>query len=263
MSKALDNGLILECQQDIQHYGEALFSPQYVNSFVKEIDKLITTYEVIFPVECALIYQTWVYFQARHLNATLCLHMINKHLGEMMQKFDTVYKPPKLFINHSEKDKEIVDAFVGMLERLGVGASQLFCSSISGYGVPQGVGDLYEYIRNEMTSDNLFVIMVLSKNYYRSPMCLNEMGAAWVKQAKYQSILLPGFKFPNIKGAINPRDISFELSNKTNRQQALNELKDNIVDHLQLPSKDVAIWERIRSQFLDEADKLYHIESNT
>ena len=40
---------------------------------------------------------------------------------------------------------------------------------------------------------------MLSKNYYNSPACLNEMGAAWVLKSDYQSILIPPFDFENIK----------------------------------------------------------------
>ena len=36
---------------------------------------------------------------------------------------------------------------------------------------------------------------------------MNEMGAAWVLKNDYTTILLPGFEFNEIKGAINPRQI--------------------------------------------------------
>lgn len=72
---------------------------------------------------------------------------------------------------------------------------------------------------------------MLSKNYHDSYMCLNEMGAAWVKKAKYQSILLPGFNFPDIQGAIDPRDICFKLDDPENRNYALNDLKDRVIEH--------------------------------
>ena len=63
-----------------------------------------------------------------------------------------------------------------------------------------------------MDNDNLFFIMMLSKNYYKSSVCLNEMGAAWVKQSAYQSILLPGFQYTKIEGAVNQLDMTFRLA---------------------------------------------------
>ena len=52
---------------------------------------------------------------------------------------------------------------------------------------------------------------MLSDNYYKSPACLNEMGAAWVLKKEYRSILLPGFDYKEIEGAINPRKIGIKL----------------------------------------------------
>lgn len=172
----------------------------------------------------------------------------------MYDHFDEIYKAPKIFISHSTDDKPIVEKFVTMLEQIGVKQDQLFCSSIAGYGIPQGAGDLYDFIRNEMSNDNLFVIMMLSQNYYNSPACLNEMGAAWVKQSTYQSILLPGFQYSELKGAVNPRDITFRLDDKNNRNYALNELKGRIIKHLGINYVSQNLWERFRDKFLDEID---------
>ena len=174
----------------------------------------------------------------------------------MVDEWDKRVKPKKIFISHSTDDREFVDKLVALLEKMGVQNKQLFCSSIQGYGIPQGSGDLYNFIRNEMSNDNLFVIMMLSENYYNSPVCLNEMGAAWVKQSKYQSILLPNFNYPDIKGAINPRDISFKLNDELNRKVALNELKDRIIDYLGLNNIDYNVWERIRDTFFKEVDQI-------
>lgn len=79
---------------------------------------------------------------------------------------------------------------------------------------------------------------MLSKNYYESTACLNEMGATWILHKQYQTILLPGFEFKEIEGAINPRSISFKLDDKFYRNAAMGEFKDNIVEFLQLNQVD-------------------------
>lgn len=76
--------------------------------------------------------------------------------------------------------------------------------------------------------------------------CLNEMGAAWVLQKQYQSILLPDFDFKDIKGAINPRHVSFKLYDKYNRISAMGEFKDNIINFLQLNPVDSSAWDYYR-----------------
>lgn len=55
---------------------------------------------------------------------------------------------------------------------------------------------------------------MLSRNYYNSPACLNEMGAAWVLKSDYTSVLLPGFNYQEIEGAVNPAKIGFKLDDK-------------------------------------------------
>lgn len=175
---------------------------------------------------------------------------------KIMEQFDSVYKTPKIFISHSTNDKPIVEKFVILLEQIGVKQENLFCSSVVGYGIPQGSGNIFDYIRNEMTNDNLFVIMMLSDNYYNSYVCLNEMGAAWIKKSEYQSILLPGFSFSNIGGAINPSDMSFKLDDKEHRNHSLNELKDRIIKHLEISDIDYSLWERQRDNFFKDVDSI-------
>lgn len=227
-----------------------------LHAFCNCCEEIIAEYETIFPVECGQLKTIAEMGRNGHCSLAVCTGQAYQTVCQMMERFDGVYKPPKIFISHATSDAALVEKLVTMLEQIGVKQSQLFCSSIPGYGVPQGVGDLYQYIRNEMSNDNLFAILMLSANYYKSPVCLNEMGAAWVKQSAYQTMLLPGFAYSEIKGAVNPRDISFRLEDKENRDQALNEFKDRLVQHLGLDEPDCALWERFRNKFTAEVDAL-------
>ncbi len=148
---------------------------------------------------------------------------------------------------------QIVEKFVDLLSYIGLDNNCLFCSSIPGYNIKQGKGDIYEYIRNEF-NNNLFVIFMLSDNYYNSKACLNEMGAAWVLQKKYQSILLPGFEFSQVQGAINPREISFKLDDKIYRNVALGELKNVMVEFLGIQDVDSSKWDYQRERFFAQID---------
>lgn len=226
------------------------------NIFKTNCQNIIEPFEKLFPADCSQLYQLLLLLEGKAITSKLCTILMMKIVDSMYDKFDQVYKPPKLFISHATSDKEIIEKFVTMLEQIGVSNRQLFCSSINAYGIPQGSGNIYDYIQNEMSNDNLFVIMMLSKNYYDSYMCLNEMGAAWVKKAKYQSILLPGFNFPDIQGAIDPRDICFKLDDPENRNHALNELKDRITEHLELEPVENSLWERFRDKFTREIDNI-------
>lgn len=224
--------------------------------FLEHCNIVISAYSSIFPVECGQLRLLAEMWEKGRCDRQAGIEVAASLVNYMINHFEDGYKAPKIFISHSTKDIAIVEKLVTMLEQIGVKQSQLFCSSITGYGIPQGIGDLYNYIRNEMSNNNLFVIMMLSDNYYSSPVCLNEMGAAWVKQSAYQSILLPGFCYSEIRGAVNPRDISFSLADQENRNIALNEFKDRIIAHLNLAAINHSLWERFRDKFTEEVDQI-------
>lgn len=45
-------------------------------------------------------------------------------------------KPHKLFISHSSKDKEYMDALVELLEDIGMPDGSFVCTSVPGHGIP-------------------------------------------------------------------------------------------------------------------------------
>ncbi len=51
------------------------------------------------------------------------------------------------------------------------------CTSVPGYGISEGA-KIYDWLKKQFQNYDLRVLYVLSKNYYASPACLNEMGAA-------------------------------------------------------------------------------------
>ncbi|MEI3185062.1 MAG: toll/interleukin-1 receptor domain-containing protein [Lachnospiraceae bacterium] len=171
------------------------------------------------------------------------------------------YKKKHLFISHSSLDIEYVEPFVRFLSDIGfVGTDYLFCSSISGYNIPMGK-KIYDYLKQTMTEDTI-VISMLSKNYYNSAGCMNEMGAAWIKSMHQYAILLPGFKYTNLKGAIDASQIWMELAEK----DRLNELKDRLFEYFNLKQIDQNVWEKRRDMFikeiLDVAEKYKYVNNN-
>lgn len=176
------------------------------------------------------------------------------HMGEkayIEEKIDSNKdnKKRKLFISHSNDDLKYVKYFVELLEDIGLGEDDLFCSSLREYGVPLNE-DIYEYLKRQFKNNDLIVIFMLSNNYYSSVACLNEMGAAWILQSDYYSILLPGFDFNKIKGAINPNRISIKLDNEE-LSPFLNDLKCDLCSKFSIKINDNK-WERVRNTFIDK-----------
>jgi hypothetical protein len=121
----------------------------------------------------------------------------------------------------------------------------LFCSSIDGYGIDEGC-DIYETLRSKFQQYNIYVVFLLSDNYYQSPACLNEMGAAWVLKTDYSTVLLPGFEIPSIKGAINPKRMAIIINDKHVRN-TLNKFKERIMEVFNLEDvDDDIVWENNR-----------------
>jgi predicted RNA-binding Zn-ribbon protein involved in translation (DUF1610 family) len=160
-------------------------------------------------------------------------------------------KSPKVFISHSSQDKDSVTCFVDFLEDIGLKEEQIFCSSVPGYGIPLDE-DIYDYLKKQFQDYDLHVIFVLSNCYYNSVACMNEMGAAWVLQNKYTTLLLPGFKFHEIKGAINPRQIGLKLDSDLEEiKEKLGQLKESLTQEFELENISDVRWERKRDAFIN------------
>lgn len=84
----------------------------------------------------------------------------------------------KIFISHSSKDVRYVEKIIDLIVDMGVREKQIFCSSVPGFGIPMDK-DIYDYLAEEFSRTDVHVIFVLSRNYYKSIPCLNEMGAVW------------------------------------------------------------------------------------
>lgn len=160
-------------------------------------------------------------------------------------------KSPKIFISHSNNDKEYVSVLVELLENIGLSESHIFCSSAPGYGIPLDE-DIYEYLKVQFQEYDLHVIFILSNNYYHSAASMNEMGAAWVLQSKYTTILLPGFEFNQIAGAINSRQIGLKLDGDLIAvKEKLGQLKNDLINEFCLSSIAGVRWESKRDTFIN------------
>lgn len=246
----------------MQEVGKLLLSAEKWKEFEDLSNIFVQRFRNGFPTECRVInvYTIKILSNKRYSTDLLDIvrYMINIVSEEYEEKEKNLQKQKanKVFISHSQKDIAIVEKFVDLLNRIGLDRNTLFCSSVPGFNIKQGSGDIFDYLRSEFNDNNLFVVFMLSKNYYNSVACLNEMGAAWVLKRQYQSILLPEFEYKDMEGAINPRNISFKLDDKYNRVPSLGEFKDNVVKFLQLNSVDSSAWDYSRERFFSEIDNI-------
>lgn len=154
----------------------------------------------------------------------------------------------KIFISHSSEDREIVTELVNLLENMGIKSNQIFCSSVDGYGIPLG-DNFLERIKSEL-NDDVMVLFVLTENFYKSPVCMCEMGAAWVQSKHHIPIVVPPFDFSNIRGVIQ-----LTQGIKINEKGHLNTLLTDICNKFQITQPEINIWERKRNKFIEDIAK--------
>lgn len=78
------------------------------------------------------------------------------------------------------------------------------------------------------------------------------MGAAWVLQSEYSTIVVPGSEIPDIKGAINPRKLAIVLNDKKHIRSSLNKFRERFLDLFNLPNlDDDIVWENNRNSFIE------------
>lgn len=170
-------------------------------------------------------------------------------------KAKQVKKTPKIFISHSSKDVAYVAQIVNLLDGMGLNQTQVFCSSLPGYGIPIDT-NIFDYLRKLFSEHDLHVIFVHSENYYKSSVSLNEMGAAWVLRNEVTSILLPGFGFEKMTGVVNGDSISIKLDMpELELKDKLNQLYDKIVKEFDMTKKADIIWEQKRDSFIKEVQQ--------
>ena len=96
-----------------------------------------------------------------------------------------------LFLSHNSKDKKYGDILRELLIGIGLRNDKLIYTSNENNGVPFGK-NIYNYLQ-ERLNDKTIVLFLLSSEYFSSVVCLNELGATWVKKHEYYNFYIPGF----------------------------------------------------------------------
>ena len=179
---------------------------------------------------------------------------LNESISEE-KMVQTQNQKPLIFISHSSKNKEQVQLLADLLRAINLQPQQdIFCSSLPGYDIPLSSEDrIFDFLRSKFLEYKIHVIFIHSHEYYASPVCLNEMGAAWALKSTQTSLLLPGFSFGDMKGVINGERIAIKLDNDiTEVKDKLNQVRRILEDEFSLTPVSDTIWEQARDKFIEE-----------
>lgn len=191
------------------------------------------------------------------LSAIIEAETIKLHLTKPVAATSTTKKRPKVFISHKKEDKPFADALVNLVNFIiGSDGDKIFCSSIPGYGIRQSC-DIMHDLKAQFDNYEIFMIIIHSPRYYKSVVCLNEMGASWVLGTCFSSFMTKDCKPEQMQGVINRDTICIDLNDDVDMLNAhLNEFKDDLIAFFGAASKDESKWENARARFLREVSTL-------
>lgn len=152
----------------------------------------------------------------------------------------------KVFISHSSADKELVDLFKNIILNAGLGIADedIAYTSAVETGVPTG-GNIPQYIKDNLADCDI-VFFMISDNYRKSEVCLNEMGAAWALDKSVKPILLYDVPFTSVGWLY-----SLNLCAKIDDSERLDELRDDFAEKCQICTKTV-VWNKKKAEFLSK-----------
>ena len=157
----------------------------------------------------------------------------------------------KIFISHASADEKVVSLFVNKILKAGcdVRTESIIYTSQVDTGVVNGE-DIPEAIKKGIRESALFFLMV-SENYRKSEVCLNEMGAAWITDGLVRKIMvLPGAGFDKIGWLM-----SLKKGTKLDDKDGLDMIHDEVIRVMECPLH-TATWNRSRDEFLAELETI-------
>jgi hypothetical protein len=155
-----------------------------------------------------------------------------------------------VFISHAVKDKALVQEIVSLIEEgMGVPEEEIFCSSLNGYGIPNGK-NFVTYIKEQLFEPKV-VVLVLTPSYFESKFCLSELGAAWIKSHDIFPILVPPLKYEDVKDVLLGTQVA-----KIDDDIKYNELLSTLTATLDFKPKSQTKWDTKRRAFLKAIEPL-------
>jgi hypothetical protein len=149
-----------------------------------------------------------------------------------------------IFISHAVKDKTLVKEIVELIEEgIGVPETEIFCSSLQGYGIPAGQ-NFVTFIKDQLIKPKI-VVLVLTPAYFESKFCLSELGAAWIMSHRIFPVLVPPLTYADVKDVLLGTQVI-----KVDDDIGYNELRESCTGQIEFTPKTLTRWDVKRRAFL-------------
>lgn len=154
---------------------------------------------------------------------------------------------PLIFISHAGNDKAIIKLFVDYILKNGLGLrdENIICTSFEETTM-KGGEDIPLYIKKTIKASSVVLSMV-SQNYRRSEVCMNEVGAAWALDNSPIQIVLPDVDYDCI-GWLVSLNKAIKISERGN----LDNLCETLCDRLEITKPSLKSWNGAVTTFLEK-----------
>ena len=155
-------------------------------------------------------------------------------------------KKPLVFISHASKDKAILKLFVDNILKKGLNLKDknIVFTSYEATGVVPG-DNIPEYIKRNIGAANL-VLAMISKNYKKSEVCMNEVGAAWALGKTPLQIMLPNTNSNSLGWLIH-----LDKAVRIDDRDSLDSLEEVMCDALGITAPTAKHWNPCTKDFLE------------
>ncbi len=161
----------------------------------------------------------------------------------------------KIFISYSSKNENISNYLYDLLKKIGVKTNNIYYSSKEETGADY-LDNCLESISDEFKNNELLVIFMLSNEFYKSDVCLAEMGARWVTTNQYIPIIIPPLGYSNIRGVLDPMKNSIALTD-SNISTKLDKFKSKIEGFLGLDEViELSEWTTCKDEFINNIQSI-------
>ncbi|OJG83543.1 hypothetical protein RV14_GL001421 [Enterococcus ratti] len=127
-------------------------------------------------------------------------------------------------MSHNSVDKQYGNVLRELMVSIGILNSDIVYTSHEKNKIPIGE-NIYDYLGDRIEKSNI-VLFLLSESYFKSVVCLNEMGASWVTKNEYYMFFIPGFD-RNLKAfmdcCINQKKMGIVLNGDNSCKEGLRE----------------------------------------
>jgi TIR domain len=151
----------------------------------------------------------------------------------------------KIFISHASADRKLADLLRDTLVLGGIPRERIFYSSSRATGIPSGT-DVRAHLRSELRQAAL-VIELISATFLTRPMCLIELGGAWILEKSTYPIVVPPLTRTQAVAQIGDVHMG-QLSSDEEIDDVFDELHDRLTSDVGL-STTATRWNPVARRF--------------